>query len=1376
MGAMTAKTLWLYYLTMSRSILSPPSESPSKTVVFNDLMKSDDSPFSLLPLTFKYNFAGIDTSMVYVSPNGAVHFSKEQPCYPFGSFGSPNSCNFNSSYYGTIGGFLTDLDPSTSGNANISASYYSDRVKVNFDKMEYFGSNLANTFSVSIFSDDHIEIDYTQISKNSSGNLPTLNHWISGLRPFLKNSSVYLDSDMKLNSQQVWHTSISGIYPELSSTVSSGNSFVMCPVTLLWCLRNGTRLLSELQTSIVSDSGASIELVTGKMSCASEIDFGVTLSYTQSGSYRSWVANCTSSYFRTVNTSTDGYGSLRCPLPTDFVSSLSSYLGASSSVSVDVTVMWRSVENGIRTWKSLPLSLTTLSVASSSPVPNDCHCSSDALHGHACNSVSGYGSSPCNGDFSCVSASKCYKPKYARSLFIQPDCKNNCSSATTVTSAATTYISDPNGQCCSASSLDCAGYCGDGNRQGYIDTSSTSNYCCASQYSVDCAGVCGGSKVYTSCGYCVTSSQSSQCTAVPNTVQLSPNNASGVYYISFSTSTASVASRLVGVTSSPVSLRSVLRSDDSPFATVYLPRPFMFNGRVTNRVFVNPNGALHFSLEQPCYPNNNFASALSSSLCTFDNAYYDLIGGFLADLNPSFSQCTGVNITMSTFSDHVDFNFIGFCYYYALPLRNTFSISLYDDDDRVVLNYYSIFKSVALSLPATNFWISGIRPPKQNNYVLLDSSSRTVSRNTWNTAITGVYPAAQSQVSSGRAFVMCPTTLVWCVRRSHRTIDAMMQSPVVQLVTAKLSCLKDVKYSMIYSWSSTHRMADSMFVSCNSSVVSSGGGYGQLRCKLPVSELSSRLKQSWNKMVQMHLWVQWQASNASSAAWTALPMSPVTVTIYDNTSLPTSDLSCDCNYDGLACGTGRFTSTQHVPLTGNTSSVVVSSHNVSYAQSICSGNFTCLKRPCYTSPSSATVTTDRLFLDRDCRGNCYSSLSLAQTYMSDSSGTCCAVDITDCAGLCGRNSTVAYNSEGAEMCCAAGVAIDCGGYCGGGRVVNVCGTCTATDPNGNACFSSGQLVFSTPYKNDRTGLYPVYDLSSYGTMNTVETIYIRNNALVPITVTVNAANANDPLAPSLVLPVNTTKLAVGERANITLPTSIASLFNGTVTQWGTRAIFLSFYRTSVPSPTYSRTVYLYPLVKSCEHLSNDPSTCMRIPGCFFCLQYPSQYFLTTEKIEIRIRRSTGRRLAAAVDGDSNELIGSEASLDGESDESEDVDHELDIDNGGSEEMESTARRRLFSNFVPTTLPYVSSNDRNQLQSGNCIDGWRAEHCRLYRSDLREELNVTALPSDKAVRYLGASLVSSALAGSTVVHIMSSTWMISLFAVSSTSLLLAVLQN
>jgi hypothetical protein len=166
-----------------------------------------------------------------------------------------------------------------------------------------------------------------------------------------------------------------------------------------------------------------------------------------------------------------------------------------------------------------------------------------------------------------------------------------------------------------------------------------------------------------------------------------------------------------------------------------------------------------------------------------------------------------------------------------------------------------------------------------------------------------------------------------------------------------------------------------------------------------------------------------------------------------------------------------------------------------------------------------------------------------------------------------------------------------------------------------------------------------------------------------------------------------------------------------------------------------------------------------MPGCFFCLEYPSQYFVTTEKIEIRIRRTSSRRrrrLAATATGTTGETdVSADADTDADADADggvadgsegdevyEDVDGEDAPEDDANNDPASAGRRRLFSGFVPTTLSYLTVNKREDLTMGTCVDGWRAEHCKLARSNARAANNGTPLAVDKVVRFLGTSRTNS----------------------------------
>jgi hypothetical protein len=120
---------------------------------------SDDSPFQSIQLPFPFLFNGRYVPIVFASPNGALHYSKDQPCYPYNQFAVENYCDFDNSYYDLIGGYLTDLDPYNCQNSTASVNIYKHRVEIEYSQFCYFGSSLQNSFRISLYDDDHIVLD-----------------------------------------------------------------------------------------------------------------------------------------------------------------------------------------------------------------------------------------------------------------------------------------------------------------------------------------------------------------------------------------------------------------------------------------------------------------------------------------------------------------------------------------------------------------------------------------------------------------------------------------------------------------------------------------------------------------------------------------------------------------------------------------------------------------------------------------------------------------------------------------------------------------------------------------------------------------------------------------------------------------------------------------------------------------------------------------------------------------------------------------------------------------------------------------------------------------------------------------------------------------
>ena len=143
----------------------------------------------------------------------------------------------------------------------------------------------------------------------------------------------------------------------------------------------------------------------------------------------------------------------------------------------------------------------------------------------------------------------------------------------------------------------------------------------------------------------------------------------------------------------------------------------MLNGNFHSRLYVNSNGGLHGSKSQVCSPDNTFATYA----CDFSNSYFDVIAGYLTDLNPV--QCPGANISSSSMlhpqlGTVLSIQYENFCYY-GTQYSNSFRISLFSDG-HIELLFDKIIKIDPY--PYESLVISGIRPSEDSSILILDQS------------------------------------------------------------------------------------------------------------------------------------------------------------------------------------------------------------------------------------------------------------------------------------------------------------------------------------------------------------------------------------------------------------------------------------------------------------------------------------------------------------------------------------------------------------------------------------------------------------------------------------------------------------------------------
>lgn len=152
----------------------------------------------------------------------------------------------------------------------------------------------------------------------------------------------------------------------------------------------------------------------------------------------------------------------------------------------------------------------------------------------------------------------------------------------------------------------------------------------------------------------------------------------------------------------------------------------------------------------------------------------------------------------------------------------------------------------------------------------------------------------------------------------------------------------------------------------------------------------------------------WRDASSSPTNYTAMPVSPLLLTVTSTTS-HTGNSACENTVYGTSalppsCIAG------YCPATLNYK------RNYYYNLSVCKISLPCLSFPC----DSATAPVP--YKSKDCRGQCESN-NLQSKYFTDLNGTCCSLDRLDCAGVCNGTSVVSNNTAGALYCCPSKLAV-----------------------------------------------------------------------------------------------------------------------------------------------------------------------------------------------------------------------------------------------------------------------------------------------------------------------------------------------------------------
>lgn len=525
-----------------------------------DVSNSDDLN-QRIALPFAFPFLGVDRFEAFVGANGYVQFdsTNSPPCISqlsnsasqvFVCFMSEFSFqseiyrnNFNSSYFGMIAAFTTDLYPPwrypksyiAYNTVNSTATSGADTLYIHFNELPFYNysmSRINNTFHVRLKSDGSTTIFYEKVNyetcaaRSQSGCDSLL---ISGLRASYETSYFTPSDAQKKIQSRSWATTIPGVYPPLMSLVKSQSMFHLCPFSDNWCM---TPRVVQAQATV------RLNISTLSVSCGDRF----------SSYLCSFTLLCTSNScptYTSVATLYNGGASSKGP-PTFRCTVHASAVAAAVNVSVNVlgivnktvstsTFLSSSVYSANPVPSSFPLSMALLSsplvlrvLATTPALPASTNCqASAALTAAAAGLANTAGScaayaGPCAA--SSAAGISCLKSQATCSSFASLSrCDGTCHSPQPSYAASSNPLNQyllwgVVGACCDASLLDCAGECKGGRkvavRYAVDELKRKSRVCCTSSLDcdgycghanapqLDCAGVCGGSASVDHCGVC----------------------------------------------------------------------------------------------------------------------------------------------------------------------------------------------------------------------------------------------------------------------------------------------------------------------------------------------------------------------------------------------------------------------------------------------------------------------------------------------------------------------------------------------------------------------------------------------------------------------------------------------------------------------------------------------------------------------------------------------------------------------------------------------------------------------------------------------------------------------------------------------------------
>ena len=579
----------------------------------------------------------------------------------------------------------------------------------------------------------------------------------------------------------------------------------------------------------------------------------------------------------------------------------------------------------------------------------------------------------------------------------------------------------------------------------------------------------------------------------------------GVAYVTIEGKSTQIKSRNVTYLLGSNETLDIARNSDDVREIFTLPWPFPYFGQDRDYLYVDANGALHFTQGSVCVTSIEISSEVNSQVGCFCNSfddgfYMDTIGGIFADLNPLELNTSRIQFQRGWRGEDdevVEFTYSGVPFYGSGDEDvNTFRIVL-STSGRIDI----IYDDVGNLQLYKHEYVSGLRPPapysapsREDAYKLTEQQLCR-SSNTWKVG-SGVYPNDRiDSLQAGNQFTACPISLDFCAQNSSIYIGDELDSfcdgtfpnlgsITIELTPASLSCVDLITFGVTLRASIA--LPPSMPVSSPTP-----GPTSFMPTSAPTS--SSCAPESTVEATDVGPCEYIRSGTSLACDITTL----VTNIKGDlcNTTLY-SKITSGANYElnlvwaPISSEVETFTVLdviEYVPITflnttTNTSTAVCEDNFVSNSSSdgckLCKGSVEDFNVPCENATyevgpvpydsSWSTISRADIFRYRDCTGMCYGDFRL------DGLGVdCCSDDEMDCFGICEGGGRITTDTDGIYYCCKA-ESLDCNGICGGPSKRDVCGDCFSTVTDVAECHNA--LIIETGLDNET--VLQEFDLSS----------------------------------------------------------------------------------------------------------------------------------------------------------------------------------------------------------------------------------------------------------------------------------------------------------